>query len=462
MVHGLQMEVQGYKLYITKESPYQQRLQFERLQCRLREAESWLQKLGTLALLVNFLICQTLISVMHQEVSTFVNCTMQVCLKKGDTEGRGIGDKTPICGGGGGRDGVKPPGKPHSLASRTEEHLRSHLPFDLFPCRPMAPRGKPSSECSWCSVQTISSWSFPPVGSWKTACWGLCKPWWRPSWRWARAVLVFLAQRLPHAPSRQAGWPMRGVWGGAVGSDMNWLQPTTFLAFCALQTTRVKSEKAEAQAGPRTRAPEAERPPSQAGGEPKSLWENGLGAALPGSEARAEMPGREAFCLVAQKGLCPFQLRRDGALAALGWLDPPGPLFQSFIQSIALRFLFSCLAQQTAVWSFLFLLKAGDVAGPASGGDQISSLREQLQQMSVTVLCSDKAQLVHHLDLKACSGLQVVGHRLRAEYPLMSREQLETDLHSDSIIQKAMAKLRDLFMVSPVRGPLLANSPTAT
>lgn len=84
MVHGLQMEVQGYKLYITKESPYQQRLQFERLQCRLREAESWLQKLGALALLVNFLVCQTLISVMHQEVSTFVNCTMQVCLKKGE------------------------------------------------------------------------------------------------------------------------------------------------------------------------------------------------------------------------------------------------------------------------------------------------------------------------------------------------------------------------------------------
>lgn len=57
--------------------------------------------------------------------------------------------------------------------------------------------------------------------------------------------------------------------------------------------------------------PEAERPPSQAGGEPKSLWEDGLWTALPGSEVGAEMPGREAFCLVAQKGLCPFQLCRD-------------------------------------------------------------------------------------------------------------------------------------------------------
>lgn len=78
MVHGLQMEVQGYKLYITKESPYQQRVEFEGLQGRLREAESWLRELGALALLANFLVCQTLISVMHQEVSTFVNCTMQV------------------------------------------------------------------------------------------------------------------------------------------------------------------------------------------------------------------------------------------------------------------------------------------------------------------------------------------------------------------------------------------------
>ncbi|XP_032075272.1 dynein heavy chain domain-containing protein 1 [Thamnophis elegans] len=252
MVHGLQTEVQGYRLYITKESPYQQRLEFERLQCRLREAESWLQMLGTLAMLVNFLICQTLISVMHQEASSFVNFTMQA-------------------------DG-----------STQKAVLRVQLVFSADNQLVVFPSSGELEDCLLGALQTMVE--------------------------------------------------------------------------TVLETTRVKSEKAEAQAGPRT--PETERPPSQA---------------------------------------------------------------------------------------------AGDVAPPAPGDDQISRLREQLQQMSLTVLCSDKAQLVHRLDLKACSGLQVVGHRLRAEYPLMSREQLETDLHTDSIIQTAMAKLRDLFMAGLAETQLLCR-----
>ncbi|XP_013924316.1 PREDICTED: dynein heavy chain domain-containing protein 1-like [Thamnophis sirtalis] len=252
MVHGLQTEVQGYRLYITKESPYQQRLEFERLQCRLREAESWLQMLGTLAMLVNFLICQTLISVMHQEASSFVNFTMQA-------------------------DG-----------STQKAVLRVQLVFSADNQLVVFPSSGELEDCLLGALQTMVE--------------------------------------------------------------------------TVLETTRVKSEKAEAQAGPRT--PETERPPSQA---------------------------------------------------------------------------------------------AGDVAPAAPGDDQISRLREQLQQMSLTVLCSDKAQLVHRLDLKACSGLQVVGHRLRAEYPLMSREQLETDLHTDSIIQAAMAKLQDLFMAGLAETQLLCR-----
>ncbi|XP_070605500.1 LOW QUALITY PROTEIN: dynein heavy chain domain-containing protein 1 [Erythrolamprus reginae] len=239
MVHELQMEVEGYKLYITKESPYRQRLQFERLQCRLREAESWLQKLGTLALLVNFLVCQALVSVVHQEASHFVNGTMQA-------------------------DG-----------SARKAVLRVQLVFNAENQLVIFPSGGELGDCLLGALQTMVE--------------------------------------------------------------------------TVLETTQVKSEQAEAQA----RGPEAEGPPSQA---------------------------------------------------------------------------------------------AGDAAGTAhGGGDQISRLREQLQQMSVTVLCSDKAPLVHRLDLKACSGLQVVGHRLRAEYPLMSREQLRTDLRSDSIVHKAGAKLQDLF-----------------
>lgn len=78
MVEGLQMQVQGQKLYVTKESLYHQRIASEGLQRRLQEAESWLQKLGYLALLVHFLLCQNLVSIVQEEVTTFVRHTMQV------------------------------------------------------------------------------------------------------------------------------------------------------------------------------------------------------------------------------------------------------------------------------------------------------------------------------------------------------------------------------------------------
>uniref|UniRef100_H9GRX1 Dynein heavy chain domain 1 n=1 Tax=Anolis carolinensis TaxID=28377 RepID=H9GRX1_ANOCA len=72
MVHGMQTRVENYKLYITRESLYKQRMQFEGLQSRLREAESWLQRLGLLALLANFLICQTLVSAIQEDTVAFV------------------------------------------------------------------------------------------------------------------------------------------------------------------------------------------------------------------------------------------------------------------------------------------------------------------------------------------------------------------------------------------------------
>ncbi|XP_077197132.1 dynein heavy chain domain-containing protein 1 isoform X2 [Paroedura picta] len=77
MVHGLQTRLQGQKLYVTQESLYQQRLESERLRQRLQEAELWLQQLGFLALLVNFLICQNLVSMVQEEVTSFVNHTMK-------------------------------------------------------------------------------------------------------------------------------------------------------------------------------------------------------------------------------------------------------------------------------------------------------------------------------------------------------------------------------------------------
>lgn len=77
---------------------------------------------------------------------------------------------------------------------------------------------------------------------------------------------------------------------------------------------------------------------------------------------------------------------------------------------------------------------------------------EQLQRLPTEVLCGEEPQLVHRLDLKAIGGLEVVGHRLRGQYPLLSREQLEKDLRSDSIIQNALAKQQALLKVRESTG----------
>lgn len=83
MVHGLQTQVQSYKLYITKESLYQQRVHHRDLERRLKEAEFWMQRLGSLAQLVNLLTCQNLVSIVQEEVTAFVSNVMKVRQGKG-------------------------------------------------------------------------------------------------------------------------------------------------------------------------------------------------------------------------------------------------------------------------------------------------------------------------------------------------------------------------------------------
>ncbi|XP_073183208.1 dynein heavy chain domain-containing protein 1-like isoform X1 [Lepidochelys kempii] len=78
MVHGLQTQVQSYKLYITKESLYQQRVHHRDLERRLKEAEFWMQRLGSLAQLVNLLTCQNLVSIVQEEVTAFVSNVMKL------------------------------------------------------------------------------------------------------------------------------------------------------------------------------------------------------------------------------------------------------------------------------------------------------------------------------------------------------------------------------------------------
>lgn len=54
---------------------------------------------------------------------------------------------------------------------------------------------------------------------------------------------------------------------------------------------------------------------------------------------------------------------------------------------------------------------------------------------------------MHRLDLRTVGGLEVVGHRLRGQYPVLSWAQLQKDLQTDSIIQKALAKQWSLLSV---------------
>uniref|UniRef100_A0A8C8SJT4 Dynein heavy chain domain 1 n=1 Tax=Pelusios castaneus TaxID=367368 RepID=A0A8C8SJT4_9SAUR len=80
-VHGLQTQVQRYKLCITKESLYQQRVHYKSLERRLKEAEFWMQRLGSLAQLVNILTCQNLVSIVQEEITTFVRNVMKAVLR---------------------------------------------------------------------------------------------------------------------------------------------------------------------------------------------------------------------------------------------------------------------------------------------------------------------------------------------------------------------------------------------
>ncbi|XP_043381883.1 dynein heavy chain domain-containing protein 1 [Chelonia mydas] len=252
MVHGLQTQVQSYKLYITKESLYQQRVHHRDLERRLKEAEFWMQRLGSLAQLVNLLTCQNLVSIVQEEVTAFVSNVM----KANGTTRKAV--------------------------------LRVHLVFDAD------------------------------------------------------------SQLVPFPSSQMLETSLLGALEAVVES--------------VLQVTRTRKEKPVTQ-------------PEQSPGETENLRSQDLAMVL-------------------------------------------------------------CKPQPSA------LLEA-DKGGP--GAPQPQSPDELLQSLPAEVLCGQEPQLVHHLDLKVIGGLEVSGHRLRSQYPVPSREQLEQDLHSDSSIQGALASQRALL-----------------
>ncbi|XP_067420749.1 dynein heavy chain domain-containing protein 1 [Emydura macquarii macquarii] len=255
MVHGLQTQVQSYKLYITKESLYQQRVHYRGLERRLKEAEFWMQRLGSLAQLVNILTCQNLVSIVQEEVTAFVSNVMKA-------------------------DGTT-----------RKAVLRVHLVFDAD------------------------------------------------------------SQLVPF-PSRQV---LESSLLGALDTVVE----------SVLQVTRTRKEKPVTQ-------------PEQSPGDTETLRDQGLGMAL-------------------------------------------------------------CKAQPSA-------LREADKGGAGTLGSQPPD--ELLQSLPAEVLCGQEPQLVHHLDLKVIGGLEVSGHRLRSQYPVPSREQLEQNLRSDSSILGARASQWALLEVA--------------
>uniref|UniRef100_A0ACB8FFR5 Uncharacterized protein n=1 Tax=Sphaerodactylus townsendi TaxID=933632 RepID=A0ACB8FFR5_9SAUR len=244
MVDRLQEQVQGQKLYVTKESLYNQRMESERLQRRLQDAESWLQKLGFLALLVNFFICQNLVSIVQEELTTFVSRTMQA-------------------------DGTK-----RKAIIQVELVFDAEEKLAIFPS---------SAELEACLLGALDS-----------------------------------------------------------------------VVESVLLVTQSKSEAAGVSPEPEQSLPQPSRGPGSRG---------------------------------------PSVSR--------------GPAVQE-------------------------MSRAGQ------------GLSEPLCRLPVGPSGEDP-QLVHRLNLKAMGGLEVVGHRLRGQYPLLSREQLEKDLQSDSIVQEARAKQQALL-----------------
>lgn len=78
MQQGLQERVKNCKIRIGQDSIYLQRVQRQYLEQKLKRAEAWLMQLGKLARLVDYMICQSLVSIIEEEITSFVANILQV------------------------------------------------------------------------------------------------------------------------------------------------------------------------------------------------------------------------------------------------------------------------------------------------------------------------------------------------------------------------------------------------
>lgn len=78
MQQGLQERVKNCERIRTGQgSIYLQKMQRQHLERKLKRAETWLLQLGQLARLVNFMICQSLVSIIEEKITSFVANILQ-------------------------------------------------------------------------------------------------------------------------------------------------------------------------------------------------------------------------------------------------------------------------------------------------------------------------------------------------------------------------------------------------
>uniref|UniRef100_A0A8C7A6A2 Dynein heavy chain domain 1 n=1 Tax=Neovison vison TaxID=452646 RepID=A0A8C7A6A2_NEOVI len=83
MQQGLQERVKNCKRIRTDQrSVYLQRVQCQQLEQKLKQAEAWLLRLGQLARLIHYMICQSLVSIVEEEITSFVANILQPPRKK--------------------------------------------------------------------------------------------------------------------------------------------------------------------------------------------------------------------------------------------------------------------------------------------------------------------------------------------------------------------------------------------
>uniref|UniRef100_A0A8C3W5B2 Uncharacterized protein n=1 Tax=Catagonus wagneri TaxID=51154 RepID=A0A8C3W5B2_9CETA len=83
MLQGLQERVKNCRRTRTGQgSVYLQRVQCQQLERKLKRAEAWLLQMGKLARLVDLMICQTLVSVIEEEITSFVASVLQAPRRK--------------------------------------------------------------------------------------------------------------------------------------------------------------------------------------------------------------------------------------------------------------------------------------------------------------------------------------------------------------------------------------------